>query len=455
MFYDEYQNHKWARNLAHARRLLAAGRVETFYRGEDLPDGDVYPGMRVIAAYWVSVEHEMPLRLPVPAAGRRASGMGARRGRPGGDTGLFRPVPGRHARAGGQGIHCALPADRRTGRPGAGHAHGLGRDDTRVAGGDGSAAARRTAARRAGRGLVRLLPAQRRQLQPLPDPGRRVARPGWCTRTGRMRWRPRWTPPAEDFMWEVSRAFFANVLPAAGFEDIGDLMELGLRGMYADQYYRAGAEREAGEATIRQSILKNCELAGIYWRVAEWSGLPRLGARLRHLPLLRGARPGHDDDHHAAHGVAQLLPHAVAGDGRPALRLRADHRSRRRHAAHSDGAGEGVRGGRIRSRNQFLVRQRSWRRNLVSQPWHKEDFACHPMKEVMNSLPTHLQARKGQGLEPGHPVRPGGPGAVEVDADDPGRHGERGRGRDQAAQAGHQRQQRAHRADVHRRGARR
>lgn len=42
---------------------------------------------------------------------------------------------------------------------------------------------------------------------------------------------------SETFMWEVSKEFFATVLPAAGFEDIGDLMELGLRGMYADQYY--------------------------------------------------------------------------------------------------------------------------------------------------------------------------------------------------------------------------
>ena len=57
MHYDEYNNHKWARNLAHARHLLERGQAETFYRGEDLADGDVYPGMRLMAAYWVSVEH--------------------------------------------------------------------------------------------------------------------------------------------------------------------------------------------------------------------------------------------------------------------------------------------------------------------------------------------------------------------------------------------------------------
>jgi hypothetical protein len=80
---------------------------------------------------------------------------------------------------------------------------------------------------------------------------------------------------AEEFMWDISREFFASVLPAAGFEDIGDLMELGLRGMFADQYYIKGEDREEGEKTIRTSILKNCELAGIYRRVEEWNDLPR------------------------------------------------------------------------------------------------------------------------------------------------------------------------------------
>ena len=43
MFYDEFHNHKWARNLKHARQLLAENQLEAFYNGEDLPEGDVYP----------------------------------------------------------------------------------------------------------------------------------------------------------------------------------------------------------------------------------------------------------------------------------------------------------------------------------------------------------------------------------------------------------------------------
>jgi hypothetical protein len=62
MYYDEFHKHKWARNLKYARELLNQKRFSAFYHGEDLADGDIYPGMRVMAAYWTSVEHEMKLR---------------------------------------------------------------------------------------------------------------------------------------------------------------------------------------------------------------------------------------------------------------------------------------------------------------------------------------------------------------------------------------------------------
>ena len=64
-------------------------------------------------------------------------------------------------------------------------------------------------------------------------------------------------------------------MPSVGFEDLGDLMELGMRGMYSDQYYTSGEDREVGEQIFKESLLHNCELAGIYHKVAEWRGLPK------------------------------------------------------------------------------------------------------------------------------------------------------------------------------------
>lgn len=275
MHYDEYQNHKWAKNLAHARRLLEAGELETFYRGEDLPDGDVYPGMRVIAAYWVSVEHEMPLRLAALLAGAGHPEWAA-------DPAVLaetdryfdhylsdmRALVSREAIAPPERIGALLARGLATPADWAEQMRAW-QEATEAAIEQGSFPP----------GLAEAWFDS--CLRSVANYNRYLIQGGVCAARLVKDGGPEALAAAVDatseaFMWDVSKAFFADVLPAAGFEDIGDLMELGLRGMYADQYYRAGTEREAGEATIRESILYNCELAGIYWRVAEWCGLPRL-----------------------------------------------------------------------------------------------------------------------------------------------------------------------------------
>lgn len=273
MYYDEFHNHKWAHNLKHARDLLSAGNIEAFYHGQDLPDGDVFPGMRVMAAYLVSVEHEMKLRMRILLKGA---------GHP-----EWENDPDLRAKA--QEFHARFVADMK---------ELVERD--------------------------RIVPAER--IQFLSEQGWETP-PDWAEvmrakqqqtlagiragslepdvveywfdtclravsnynryliwggvnaaalyqREGPEALRRAVDAVAEEFMWAVSREFFAVVMPAAGFEDIGDLMELGLRGMYTDNYYVKGEERQEGDKTIRISILKNCQLAGIYRRVEEWSGLP-------------------------------------------------------------------------------------------------------------------------------------------------------------------------------------
>jgi hypothetical protein len=275
MYYDEYQNHKWARNLAHARRLLAAGQLEKFYRGEDLAEGDVYPGMRVMAAYWVSVEHEMPLRLRTLLRGA---------GRPEWETDpalvqqtqqyLARYLDDMRELVARENI---VPPERLD----AIAAKGL---DTPV---DWAEQMRGwQQATEAALSSGALDPALAEAwfdacLRSVANYNRflirgAVAAAMLCRQGGQAALRAAVDATSEDFMWDVSRAFFVTALPAAGFEDIGDLMELGLRGMYADQWFYSKPERQEGETAIRESVLKNCELAGIYWRVAEWSGLPRL-----------------------------------------------------------------------------------------------------------------------------------------------------------------------------------
>jgi hypothetical protein len=275
MYYDEYHNHKWAKNLGHARRLLSAGQLELFYRGEELPDGDIYAGMRVIAAYWVSVEQEMPLRL-------RSLLRGA-------DHPEWEEDPALLAET--QRYLDRYLADMRelVVREGIAPPERL---DALVARGLATPAGWADAMRRwqeaseaalaAGAFPPDLVEAWFDScLRSVANYNRYLIQAAVCAAAlvkqgGGEALAAAVDATAEEFKWDVSRAFFADVLPAAGFEDIGDLMELGMRGMYADQYFKSGPEREVGEDTVRQSTLFNCELAGICWRVAEWSGLPRL-----------------------------------------------------------------------------------------------------------------------------------------------------------------------------------
>ncbi len=276
MHYDEYHNHKWARNLGHARRLLQAGQWEAFYRGEELPDGDIYPGMRVMAAYWVSVEHEMPLRLRALLAGAghpewdRDPGLLAETERY-----LTRYLDDMRELVVREAIVPPARLDALIAR-------GL---DTPA----GWAEEMRgwQEATEAALAAGTPLPADLVEawfdscLRSVANYNRyliqgAVSAAHLVRRDGEAALRAAVDATAEAFMWDVSRAFFAEVLPAAGFEDIGDLMELGMRGMYADQYFEQKPPREDGEITVRESLLHNCELAGIYWQVAEWGGLPRL-----------------------------------------------------------------------------------------------------------------------------------------------------------------------------------
>ena len=274
MHYDEFHNHKWARNLAHARRLEQAGQWEPFYRGEDLADGDVYPGMRVMAAYWVSVEHEMMMRLEMLLTGgehpewRDDTELLEQR-----DDFVGRFLEDMSTLVEREGIvsperfdnvvvTCLeMPEDW------AGPMRGWQQESEAALESESS-----------------LPPAL---VETWFDSCLRsvanynyyliwgaVAAAALVKRDGDEALRAAVDATAEEFMWEISREFYVRVLPAAGFEDLDDLMELGLRGMYSDQYYVSGEEREEGENTIKESILKNCELGGVFQRVAEWNGLP-------------------------------------------------------------------------------------------------------------------------------------------------------------------------------------
>lgn len=275
MHYSEFHNHKWAKNLAHARALLARGDFETFYQGEDLPGGDIYPGMRVMAAYWVSVEHEMRMRLGMLLKGaghpewRADAELLAQR-----DDFVARYVADMRELIAREGIvppeqlDALAAGDYET--PADWAATMLAwQSATRAALEAGEALEATLIEAWFGSCLRSVLNYNRYLIWGGVVAAALVRREGAAALAAAV------DATAEDFMWEISREFYANVLPAAGFEDVGDIMELGMRGMFSDQYYVSGEEREIENGTVKHSILKNCELGGIMQSVAEWNGLPK------------------------------------------------------------------------------------------------------------------------------------------------------------------------------------
>ncbi|MBN1261515.1 MAG: hypothetical protein JXB35_12625 [Anaerolineae bacterium] len=274
MHYDEYHNHKWSRNLGYARRLLMKKEADTFYHGEDLPENDVYPGMRVMAAYWVSVEHEMRMRLRILLEGsghpewREDAELLAQR-----DDFVARFLDDMRALVVREEI---VPQARLDALAAAGY-------DTPDDWADQMATWQTAseAALVAGEIPVELAETWFDScLRSVANYNRyliwgAVAAAAIYRRKGAEALRAAVDATADAFMWEISREFYVHVLPAAGFQDLDELMELGLRGMYSDQYYTTGEEEELEEGLIKRSILRNCELGGVFQRVAEWNGLPK------------------------------------------------------------------------------------------------------------------------------------------------------------------------------------
>ena len=276
MHYSEFHNHKWAKNLVHARALLAQDDIKTFYGGKDLPGGDVYPGMRLMAAYWVSVEHEMRMRLSMLLQGsghpewREGAELLAQR-----DDFVARYVADMRELIARDGI---VPPEQFEELAAGDYETPAGWADemlgwqsaTKAALDAGVALPPSLIEAWFGSCLRSVLNYNRYLIWGGVIAAALVRCEGATALVAAV------DRTAEDFMWEISREFYANVLPAAGFEDVGDIMELGMRGMFSDQVYVAGAEEEFEGGTLKRSILKNCELGGIFHRVAEWNGLPKI-----------------------------------------------------------------------------------------------------------------------------------------------------------------------------------
>lgn len=83
-------------------------------------------------------------------------------------------------------------------------------------------------------------------------------------------------PTYESFGWDVNRMFYGEVLAKMGVSDLNELVDLGTYGMLADQESlppREWTEGEEGTTKYKESYFLTCQLYGIYSTVERKLGL--------------------------------------------------------------------------------------------------------------------------------------------------------------------------------------
>ena len=268
MFYNEYHTHRWAKNLAHARKLYDTGQYEKLYLGENLKDNEVFPGLRAMAAHWAGMEQEMPLRLKMLIKGTRRPDFLA-------DKEINSQTMVYADRFVGDMMEivlrdniCSPDRVQLIKEKGLSIPEDWG-DQMRKLQADTEKAMK--SYRISSQIFESWLDTC---LRSIANYNRYIAQSAVITslfvlKNGENTLKTAIDATAEEFMWEVSRSFYTNVLPNAGITDIQDQIDTIFRGTNSDRSIVMGEETQDGKKTIRRSILKNCMLFCIYQTVAE------------------------------------------------------------------------------------------------------------------------------------------------------------------------------------------
>ncbi len=281
MNYPERHNHKWAANLFEARRRFdlhqsqapadASRTIERLFAG-DFEARPVFPGLKLLATFWIAEEHEMKERFRV---------LQEALGDPSPDT--RRELVERYSLAYVEDVKF-LVRDR-------GLLPGLELNELQA---------------------VQLGPDWPSRLANLKAEAEERVRAGSMPEHALERWftfclgsiisyahslvsqavlagtyvrlnGPRALEDAlrgsyEPFGWDINRLFYRDILPRAGIEELSDITELGTYGMLADQEAGTPRQWQEGEGddavTIKESYMLTCQLYGIFSTVETWMELP-------------------------------------------------------------------------------------------------------------------------------------------------------------------------------------
>lgn len=271
--YREEQNHRWAHNLAAARKYYAAGELEKFYRG-DIPAAFPFPGMKILGAFWTAENMEMDERLGIhldvlPLA----------------DEAEYESLSRRYYRL---FLDDVLEMNRRT---------DLFEKD-RLAAFLRTAETEdiipenwqdlilslqeRSEAELAGGPREASLLADWFDycLRHIVSYARNLIRQGVRTALyvkayGVGALENAIDPTVEYFSWKINRVFYNEAMPLTGFSDLGDIVQLGSYGMLADQDVSPSQSLENPTKTVKRSFLNTCQLYGFIDSCASFLGMPK------------------------------------------------------------------------------------------------------------------------------------------------------------------------------------
>ncbi len=282
LHYRKEQNHRWAENLAAAKKAFEKGDFEIFYRG-NIEAPFPYPGMKIMGAFWVAENMEMHERLTIhsdvlplknEAENERLSTLYY-----GWFMDDFKKLSAADALFDEDSV-ATLVSLASTGE--------LDHFDWE------SSIASLQSRSESGETQPELLNdwfffCARFILSYAHNLIRQGVRCAlYVKENGQDALEKAIRPTVEYFSWKINRIFFNEAMPKTGFSDLSDVISLGSYGMLSDQAVGKGFETKRGDVTEKRSILSTCQLYGFIDSVATFMGLEHGATSAAYCPFCVG-----------------------------------------------------------------------------------------------------------------------------------------------------------------------
>jgi len=275
MNFDEFHNHKWAKVLKHACDLWEDEYYQELYYGEDLPDGDYFPGLKVMTAYLVGMEGEMPLHVELLLKG---AGHPEWKEEPEivqqAEEYFQRFLDDKRMLIQREKILQIEQFDKMLERglnlPDDWHESMQEWQQDSEEAIENDEFSQELLELWLEFCLRSVLNYNRHLIKSAVIASAIYHRLGADVLCSAVE------ATTEEFMWRSCWTIYNDAMPKAGLEELSDMLDLNNHGMMLDQWFDPPEETREGEVECRRNTIKNCQYYGVYRTVAEWNNHPPL-----------------------------------------------------------------------------------------------------------------------------------------------------------------------------------